>query len=385
MSVLITNVTLVTHEEMLENHWLKIEGRNIAGTGPMSKVPAAARTIDGHGRYLLPGAVEIHIHGAAGVDAMDADENFIRTISRHLPSTGTTAFLATTMTSGLENIRAALENLSDYQYADGAEMLGIHQEGPFISKVHPGAQDPRFILPPDAEALRELQRLAGNRIRIMTYAPEEDPGHELLRAMEALGIIPSAGHTDATYRELEDAHRHGLSHVTHLYNGMRGLHHREPGVVGYSFIGDPYVEIIADGVHSNPEMVKLAYDNITSGRMIMITDAMRAQGLGDGRYDLGGQEVFVEGNTARLEGGALAGSVLTMKQAVKNMIGFTGCSWTDIVRMTSFNALTSLGMIGERGMLRAGHPADLVMYDEDKELVMTIVRGEVYYERRPDS
>lgn len=385
MSLLITNITLVTHESMMENQWLKIEGGNIAATGPMSEVPAAARTINGRGHYLLPGAVEIHIHGAAGVDAMDADENFVRTISRHLPSTGTTAFLATTMTSSLDEIRAAIENLSDYRYAGGAEMLGIHQEGPFISMKHPGAQDPRFILPPDAETLRRLQDASGNQIRLMTYAPEEDPESELLQAMEELGIIPSAGHTDATYRELEDAYRHGLAHVTHLYNGMRGLHHREPGVVGYSFMGDACVEIIADGVHSNPQMVKLAYDNITSDRMIMITDAMRAQGAGDGRYDLGGQEVFVEGNTARLEGGALAGSVLTMKQAVKNMLEFTGCGWTDIVRMTSFNALTSLGMIHERGMLRAGHPADLVMYDENKELVMTIVRGEVYYERHPDA
>ncbi|MCD2137457.1 N-acetylglucosamine-6-phosphate deacetylase [Salinicoccus halitifaciens] len=385
MSLLITNITLVSHEEMLENHWLKIEGENIAASGPMSEVPAAARTIDGRGRHLLPGAVEIHIHGAAGVDAMDADENFLRTISRHLPSTGTTAFLATTMTSCLDDIRAALENLSGYRYTGGAEMLGIHQEGPFISKAHPGAQDPRFILPPDVEALRELQKASGDRIRIMTYAPEEDPGYELLQAMEELAIIPSAGHTDAAYRELEAAHRHGLAHITHLYNGMRGLHHREPGVVGYSFMGDAYVEIIADGVHSNPEMVKLAYDNITSDRMIMITDAMRAQGLGDGRYDLGGQEVFVEGSEARLEGGTLAGSVLTMKQAVKNMFEFTGCGWTDIVKMTSFNALTSLGMIDERGMLRPGHPADLVMYDENKDLMMTIVRGEVYYESHTDS
>lgn len=385
MSLLITNITLATHEAMLENQWLKIEGEKIAATGPMSEVPPADWTIDGRGRYLLPGAVEIHIHGAAGVDAMDADENFIKTISRHLPSTGTTAFLATTMTSSVEDIRGALKNLSDYRYAGGAGMLGIHQEGPFISKVHPGAQDPRFILPPDAEMLRGLQDTAGGRIRIMTYAPEEDPEYELLQVMEELGIIPSAGHTDATYLQLENARRHGLAHITHLYNGMRGLHHREPGVVGYSFIGDAYAEIIADGVHSNPEMVKLAYDNITSERVIMITDAMRAQGCGDGRYDLGGQEVFVEGNTARLKSGALAGSVLTMKQAVKNMINFTGCSWMDIVRMTSFNALTSLGMIHERGLLRAGHPADLVMYDEDKELVMTIVRGEVYYESHPES
>ncbi|CAM4279403.1 N-acetylglucosamine-6-phosphate deacetylase [Lacicoccus alkaliphilus] len=385
MSLLITNIALVTHESVLENHWLLIEGGIISSAGPMPETPSAARTIDGRGRHLMPGAVEIHIHGAAGVDAMDADENYITAISRHLPRTGTTAFLATTMTTALSDIQAALENLSAHRYAGGAEMLGIHLEGPFISGKHPGAQDPGCILPPDADTLRKLQAWSGNRIRIMTYAPEEDAGYEMPSVMKALGILPSAGHTDAAYRQLEDARRHGLQHITHLYNGMRGLHHREPGVVGYSFLGDAYVELIADGIHSAPEMVKLAYDNITSGRMIMITDAMRAQGLGDGVYDLGGQEVFVEGGAARLADGTLAGSVLTMKQAVKNMFEFTGCGWTDIVRMTSYNALQSLGLTGERGLIRAGHPADLVMYDEDKELVMTIVRGEVYYGNHPDS
>ena len=259
-------------------------------------------------------------------------------------------------------------------------MLGIHQEGPFISGKHPGAQDPEFILPPDADLVRQLQELSNHQIRLMTYAPEVDPDHEFLSTLNDLNIIPSAGHTDATYQVLKEAYNHGLRHITHLYNGMRGLHHREPGVVGYSFLSDAYVEIIADGVHSNPEMVRLAYDNITSSRMIMITDAMRAQGLPDGGYDLGGQNVHVTGNEARLQNGSLAGSVLTMKQAVKNMFEFTDCGWTDIVKMTSYNALKSLDMLDSRGLIKEGYPADLVMYDEDKELTMTIVKGEVYYE-----
>lgn len=379
MSLLIENVTLVTHEAEFKNSWLLIEGEKISSVGYMSEIPTADKVIDGGGQRLLPGAFEIHIHGANGVDAMDADENFIENISSHLPSTGTTSFLATTMTSTFENIRASLENLHDYEYRGGAEMLGIHQEGPFISKKHPGAQDPEFILPPDTDEVRQLQELSNHQIRLITYAPEEDTNHEFLSALNDLNIIPSAGHTDATYQQLEEAYSHGLKHVTHLYNGMRGLHHREPGVVGYSFLGDSYVEIIADGVHSKPEMVRLAYDNITSSRMIMITDAMRAQGLPAGEYDLGGQIVHVTGNEARLKSGALAGSVLTMEQAVKNMFEFTDCGWTDIVKMTSHNAFKSLGMLDTRGLIKDGHPADLVMYDEDKSLTRTIVKGEVYY------
>src|SRR5690625_4904325 len=380
MSLLIENVTLVTHENVFENKWLLIEEDRISSVGQMPDVPVADKTIDGGGKYLLPGAFEIHIHGANGVDAMDADENFIEKISSHLPTTGTTSFLATTMTGTFENIRSSIENLSDYNYSAGAEMLGIHQEGPFISTKHPGAQDPKYILPPDADDIRTMQELSNHQIRLITYAPEEDPGHDFLSALNDLNIIPSAGHTDATYEQLGKAYRHGLRHITHLYNGMRGLHHREPGIVGYSHLGDSYVEIIADGVHSKPEMVRLAYDNLTSSRMIMITDAMRAQGLPDGEYDLGGQNVHVNGNEARLESGALAGSVLTMEQAVKTMFEFTDCGWTDIVKMTSYNALKSLDMLACRGLLEAGYPADLVMYDKDKELTMTIVRGEVYYE-----
>lgn len=379
MSLLIENITIVTHEAELENRWLLIEGEKISSLGQMPDVPAADKTIDGGGKYLLPGAFEIHIHGANGVDAMDADENFIEKISSHLPTTGTTSFLATTMTGTFENIRSSIENLSDYVYSGGAEMLGIHQEGPFISTKHPGAQDPKFILPPDPDEIRTLQELSNVQIRLITYAPEEDPNHEFLTALNDLHIIPSAGHTDATYQQLKEAYNHGLRHITHLYNGMRGLHHREPGVVGYSYLGDANVEIIADGVHSNPEMVRLAYDNITSSRMIMITDAMRAQGLPDGEYDLGGQNVHVNGNEARLESGDLAGSVLTMKQAVKNMFEFTDCGWTDIVKMTSHNALKSLGMLDSRGLLEAGYPADLVIYNENQSLTMTIVKGEVFY------
>lgn len=380
MSLLIENITLVTHEAEFENKWLLIEGERISSAGRMPDVPAADKIIDGGGKYLLPGAFEIHIHGADGVDAMDADEHFIKKISSHLPTTGTTSFLATTMTATFENVRASLKNLSDYKYRGGAEMLGIHQEGPFISTKHPGAQDPKFILSPDADEMRRLQELSNHQIRLITYAPEEDPDFEFLNALDDLNILPSAGHTDATYQQLEAAYSHGLRHITHLYNGMRGLHHREPGVVGYSYLGGAYVEIIADGVHSNPEMVRLAYDNITSSRMIMITDAMRAQGLPDGEYDLGGQNVHVTGNEARLESGALAGSVLTMEQAVKNMFEFTDCGWTDIVKMTSYNALKSLDMLDSRGLIKAGYPADLVIYDENQSLMMTIVKGEVYYE-----
>jgi N-acetylglucosamine-6-phosphate deacetylase len=380
MSLLIKNVNIVTHENILKNHWILTDNGVIQSIGD-SDLPKANTVIEGNDLYLLPGAIDQHIHGAAGTDAMDADDQYIKTISRHLPTTGVTSFLATTMTSPLNDIEKALRNLADYQYENGAEMLGIHQEGPFISTKHPGAQDPSFIQPPDIDALKHLQEISGNQIRLMTYAPEEDHGDTFLETLKSLDIIPSAGHTDATYDELAVAHQKGMKNITHLYNGMRGLHHREPGVVGYSYLGSANVEIIADGVHSQPIMVKLAYDNITSDRMIMITDAMRAQGLPDGVYDLGGQDVHVKGNEARLSSGSLAGSVLTMKQAVKNMFDFTDCEWTDIVKMTAYNTAKSLNLSDRKGVIKIGADADFVLYDEHHDLVKTFIRGEEVFSK----
>lgn len=377
MELLVINATLVTHETVNKNQWLLTKNGKIHSFGAMENCSEHKNIFDAKGMYLLPGAIEMHIHGADSVDAMDADMQYIEKISAHLPKTGSTSFLATTMTSTIGNIERALMNLADYTYESGAEMLGIHQEGPFISKKHPGAQHPDYILPPDAETVRYLQEVSGDRIRLITYAPEEDDG-SFLAALKELGIIPSAGHTDAEYQTLLDARKNGVAHVTHLYNGMRALHHREPGVVGFSYMSDAFVEIIADGVHSNPEMVKLAYENITSDRMIMITDAMRAQGLPDGQYDLGGQEVHVTGKEARISDGTLAGSVLQMNQAVKNMFEFTDCGWTDIVKMSSYNPATELGILDQKGVIREDADADFVLYDDDGNLIHTIVKGEVY-------
>ena len=377
MELLVINATIVTHETVDKNQWLLTKNGKIHSFGSMENCPEHTEIMDAGGMYLLPGAIEMHIHGGNSVDAMDADMQYVEKISAHLPNTGSTSFLATTMTSTLDNIERALMNLADYSYESGAEMLGIHQEGPFISKRHPGAQHPEHIITPAPETIRYFQDISGSRIKMITYAPEEDDG-SFLRTLKALNIIPSAGHTDAEYQTLLNAEKNGLTHVTHLYNGMRGLHHREPGVVGFSYMSDASVEIIADGIHSNPEMVKLAYDNITSDRMVIITDAMRAQGLPDGAYELGGQKVHVRGNEARLADGTLAGSVLTMNQAVKNMRAFTGCGWTDIVKMTSYNPAAELGVTETKGVIEKGADADLVIYDHDANLVHTIVKGEMF-------
>src|SRR5699024_6948361 len=239
-------------------------------------------------------------------------------------------------------------------------------------------QHPDDIIAPDLGMIRRRQDIPGSRVGRVTCAPEGDEQGTLREALNARGSGASAGHTDAMYEPLREVETDGVSGVTHLCHRMRGLHQREPGVVGFAYMPDAFVEIISDGIHSRPEMVKLAYDNIPSDRMIMITDAMRAHGLPDGRYDLGGQEVNVVGNEARLADGTLAGSVLTMDQAVRNMLGFTGCGWPDIVKMSSYNPARELGITEQKGVIKEGADADLVLYDGKANLTQTIVKGEVF-------
>lgn len=377
--MIIYNVNIVNNDGVQKDSWIEIREGYIHDIGSGLPCNIKSDSVNGNNHFILPGAIEMHIHGANGVDAMDGSSDFYDNITAYLPSTGSTSFLATTMTNNIENIENALINLSKYNYTGGAEMIGIHLEGPFLSKKHCGAQNPNLIIDPDSNLISKFQKLSKNKIKLITYAPENDKNFSFLKHLQSLNIIPSVGHSDATYELLLDTEKQGLSHVTHLYNGMRGLHHREPGVVGFAFMSNSNVEIIPDGIHSKPAMVKLAYENITSDRLIIITDAMRAQGLQDGNYDLGGQNVILKNKEARLSSGSLAGSVLTMKEAVKNMKNYTNCSWPDIVKMTSYNQAKELGLLNRKGIIKKGNEADLVVYDAEANLISTYVKGVQHY------
>ncbi|ANU12046.1 N-acetylglucosamine-6-phosphate deacetylase [Planococcus antarcticus DSM 14505] len=328
----------------------------------------------------FPGFIDIHTHGAAGHDAMDATSAALNGLASALPKEGTTSFLATTMTQSDNAISAALQNIREFTSQEGqAEMLGVHLEGPFISDKRAGAQPIEHIAEASYPLFRKWQKLSGNQIRLVTLAPETKNGMVFIKRLADDGVIASIGHSDATLEEVQTAVRSGASHVTHLYNQMSPFHHRNPGVVGGALMEDGLtVEVIADFIHSHPTSVKLAFREKGAERLILITDAMRAKGLPPGVYDLGGQDVQVTKKDARLADGTLAGSILTMETAVRNVQSITGCSLNELVAMTSANAAKEFAL-ANKGKLKAGADADVAILDDSFNVQMTICRGTIAY------
>ncbi|WP_089964719.1 N-acetylglucosamine-6-phosphate deacetylase [Lihuaxuella thermophila] len=388
--IILMNGTVFTETNEIADGYIKIAGGKIAGIGSVSELTdTTGYTVVPlpEGSKIIPGMIDVHIHGVDGADTMDATTRALDQMATALPREGTTCFLATTITQSQPSIERALANAADYiahhQAPGKAECAGIHLEGPFLSPKRSGAQPLEYIIHPSVELFQHWQSIAGGHIKLVTLAPEEEGGLELAKYLRETGVIASIGHSDATYDECVEAIRAGASHVTHLYNGMRGLHHRDPGVVGAAFLREELmVELIADGIHSRPEMVKIAFDQITSERMILITDSMRAKCLKRGTYELGGQTVYVTEQDARLADGTLAGSILKMKDAIKNMREFTRCSIPQLIRMCSSNAAKELGLFDRKGSIAVGKDADLVVIDDEWEVELTLCSGKVAYDRK---
>lgn len=383
----LTNAKLFTGEVVYQNGFILIENDKIIEAGDLSEMTEPKpddKVINLRGSAsILPGFIDIHIHGADGADVMDATKEAILTMSRALPKEGTTSYLATTMTADRGQITDALKNAADYiknENNEGAEVLGIHLEGPFLNPKRAGAQAPGNIIEPSFELFNKWLEEAENYIKLVTLAPERKNGYELARHLTSAGITASIGHSDAVYSEVEKAVESGVKHATHLFNGMRGIHHREPGVAGTVLMMDEVkTEMIVDGIHISPEMVKFAYKVKGSEGTILITDAMRAKGLGAGKYDLGGQEVTVDADRATLADGTLAGSILTFRDAAVNMMNYSGCSLEEIVKMSSVNPAKQIGVYDRKGSLSIGKDADIVVLDENYEVLMTFCRGKISF------
>jgi N-acetylglucosamine-6-phosphate deacetylase len=385
--LLLKNAVIYAETGKIAQGYVLTEGNKVIEVGPMSSCPASseAEVIDLDPSFsVVPGFIDVHIHGASGADVMDATVEALRTMAKTLPREGTTSFLATTMTAPIEHIERALQNAAQYIYSSNppgeAEVLGIHLEGPFISQKRAGAQHPENIIEPNIKLFQKWQNIANGHIRLVTLAPEENNGLALTAYLKETGVIASIGHSDAVYEQVNAAIQAGVTHATHLFNGMRGIHHREPGVAGAVLMHDEVLcELIVDGIHVAPEMVRFAYKMKGSDGLILITDAMRAKCLGAGIYELGGQEVIVQGEKATLRDGTLAGSILKLGDAVKNAMSFTGCTLEDIIRMASWNPAKQLGVSDRKGSIRVGKDADLVVLDEQHHVVMTICRGKLAY------
>ncbi|QYR20382.1 N-acetylglucosamine-6-phosphate deacetylase [Paenibacillus sp. sptzw28] len=340
--------------------------------------------IDGAGGILLPGFIDVHVHGGYGADFMDASKPAFDTITRFHASKGTTTMLATTVTASREAIEAVLEAAAEYMRSDMpyAALAGVHLEGPFISELWPGAQNPAYISPPRMDWVDKWVSLHPGIIKQLTLAPEKEGALELIKQLARQGIVAACGHTDAVYADIMKAADAGLSQAVHTYNAMRGLHHREPGTVG-AVLTDAriYAEIIADGHHVHPAAVRLLAASKPADKLILITDAIAAAGLGDGEYDLGGLTVDVRASIARLrEGGSLAGSTLTMIDAFRFMLEHTNLTVSQVSRIASANPARQLGLQQRTGSIAIGKQADLVLASESFTSVLrTWVGGRQVY------
>lgn len=386
-SFIVTNARIVLEDEIAEGY-LIVDSGTIAEVGRGKDIPPGREdwsVVDGKGGLLLPGFIDIHVHGGFGGDFMNADRESYDLITSFHAKHGTTAMLATTMTASKEAIEAVLAAVADYAKQDMAytPLIGVHLEGPFISEKWPGAQNPAYIHDPQLPWLEQWCEQYPGLIKLLTLAPEKHGARKTIAWLAGQGIIASAGHTDALYDEVIAAADAGLSHAVHTYNAMRGLHHRQPGTLGAVLTDDRiHAELIADGEHVHPAAIKLMLAAKPKDRVILITDAIEAAGMPDGDYELGGLAVNVKGGTARLtEGGALAGSSLTMIAAFRYMLdGGFGLSVGDVSRMASGNAARELGIFDRTGSIAAGKQADLVLLDDALQVTNTWVRGRLVFE-----
>lgn len=335
------------------------------------------------GAVVLPGFIDEHIHGAGGSDAMDGTVKDLAIIAETVAKEGTTTFLATTMTQSKENILKAMNAVKEYRAADkkeGARIAGIHLEGPFIAAAHKGAQPLEYVAAPNAEVFDEYNEASGNCIKIITLAPEVEGATEFIRHLAEKGVVVSVGHSGAKTAEVKKAMEAGATNVTHTYNAQSPLHHREIGVVGSALLYDDlFCELICDTIHVSVPAMMLLAKNKKADKLALITDAMRAKGLADGVSELGGQTVIVKNGEARLEDGTLAGSVLKMNVAVKNMVEKVGVPFTQAVDYCTINPARTLKIDGETGSISVGKRADFAVLNENYEVLYTVRDGEIVY------
>lgn len=367
MAKVLTHATIYTGEHerpVIQDAYIRFD-EQIQALGPMSELVLTAgdQVIRADRQVIVPGFIDVHAHGAYGYDTMDGVKDDIINMVHGQITEGITAVFPTTMTQSVEKIAKSMRAVNEAAQVEPA-IVGVHLEGPFINPHYKGAQPEEYIIAPNYDLVKEWNELSGNRVRLITYAPEQA---EDLRAFEdyllAHDIIGSVGHSNATRDFLKKESK--AAHVTHLYNAQRPMTHREPGVTGHAMLEDHVrTELIVDGFHVYPDMVNLAYKLKTAQRIDLITDSMRAKGLGDGVSELGGQTVYVKDKQARLVDGTLAGSVLEFDDAFRNIMAFTGASVSEAIQMASVNQAEEFGLT-TKGTLTVGKDADLNVFSAD--------------------
>ena len=375
----IKNGKFILPDGILENLVLAYDNK-ICGFTTEEEIPSDAKVIDANGGYVAPGLVDIHIHGYLGEDTSDGNADGIFKMANGIMKNGVTSWCPTTMTVSTEEINTALEVVRSLKEKsktwEGAEILGVNLEGPFINPSKKGAQAGEHIKKPDAKFIIDNADI----ISVATLAPEMENGCEAIREIrENCDVRVSIGHSDATFEQTMDGIAAGATHVTHLFNAQTPLHHRNPGVVGAGLLENVTTELIADTFHVHKGLFELIA-RIKGDNLVLITDCTRAGGMPDGEYTLGGQPIIVKGIQCLLEDGTIAGSVLKLNNAVKNFRDNTNLPFWKVVSAASLAPARAIGADDRKGSLEVGKDADIIITDGDFNILKTIIGGEVKYE-----
>ncbi|MGO1368431.1 N-acetylglucosamine-6-phosphate deacetylase [Senegalia sp. (in: firmicutes)] len=384
MRYAIKSKEIYAEDGILENSYMTINDGKIENISNSND--EKLKVIDACDLKIIPGLIDLHIHGADGYDTMDADFDSLDSISKYLAKNGVTSFLATTLTAPIKKIENAIENVVDSKEKglNGAEVLGIYLEGPYLTEEHKGAHPVKFMRELKLDEIKHLVALGKGNVKIVTIAPEKENSAEIIKYLKENNVETSIGHTNATYEQTIEAIKNGAKIGVHTFNGMTGLHHRNPGVVGAIMDNkDIYAELIADNIHVNPAVMRILHrlkkDN---DKLYLISDCMRAGGLSDGKYSLGELEVIVKDSIARTENGSLAGSTLKIKNGVKNIKEATGINLYEAIRLASIIPAKAMNMDDQIGSIKKGKRANITVIDDDFNIYMTIVDGKVVYERK---
>lgn len=369
--MIIKNALVFTENAGFVKKDLYIDGDKISdGTS------SEAEIIDAEGLYAIPGLIDIHMHGCVGYDFCDGTKEAVQAIADYESSCGVTSMAPATMTLGYEELTNIFKNAASYQSDHGAGLVGINMEGPYLSHAKKGAQNEAYLISPDLEHFRAMQQLAGGLIKMVAIAPEEAGAMEFISAVKD-EVVVSVAHTTADYNTATQAFKAGASNVTHLYNAMPPFSHREPGVVGAALDAEHVkVELICDGIHISPSVIRATFKMFGDDRIIMVSDSMMATGLKDGEYSLGGQKVFVSGQKATLSDGTIAGSTTNLMACMRTAVSM-GIPLESAVKCASVNPAKQIGIYGEYGSLTPGKYADIVLLTPELEIHKVILKGKI--------
>jgi N-acetylglucosamine-6-phosphate deacetylase len=354
---------------------LYLVNERIVSAQEYETVSGTETVIDADGAYVIPGLTDIHFHGCMGADCCDGTEEAFRTMAAYELGCGVTSITPATMTMSEEVLSGICRTAHDFTYEDGADFCGLYMEGPFISTAKKGAQNEKYIHPADTGMLNRLQEISGGKIRTVVVAPETEGAMDFIQE-NAGKINISLAHTTADYETAKEALALGASELTHLYNAMPPFTHRAPGPIGAAADNENcMVELICDGIHIHPAVVRTTFKIFGDDRIILISDSMRAAGMADGEYDLGGQKVLVTGNRAVLEDGTIAGSVTNLMDCVRTAVKEMGIPLASAIRCAAVNPVRAIGMLQDYGTLDAGKYANIVLLDSELNIQKILHRG----------